>query len=86
MIAVKEARKFIEGSPESPATKVLAALVIALESGGTFPLHQLYTLNFEQFELALKILEEWRLDRYYSSKGRLLDLSMQASQLAEAKT
>lgn len=86
MIAVKEARKFIEGSPESPAAKVLAALVISLESGETFPLHQLYTLSFEQFELALRIVKEWRLDRYYSSKGRLLDLSMHASQMATAKT
>lgn len=86
MIAVKEARKFIEGSPESPAAKVLTALVIALESGKAFPLHQLYTLNFAQFEMAIKILEEWRLDRYYSSKGRLLDLSLQASQMAVAKT
>jgi hypothetical protein len=82
MLAVKKARKLIQSDPESPSAKVLSALVIALESDQAFPLNQLYTLNFSQFELALEILSEWRLDRYYSSKGRLLDLSLHASELA----
>ncbi|PZO15098.1 MAG: hypothetical protein DCF26_14035 [Burkholderiales bacterium] len=86
MLAVKKARKLIQTDPESPAAKVLSALVIALESDQAFPLGQLYTLNFSQFELALEILSEWRLDRYYSSKGRLLDLSLHASELAGEPT
>lgn len=81
MLAVKKARKLIQTEPGSPGAKVLSALVIALESNEAFPLNQLYTLNFTQFELALEILSEWRLDRYYSSKGRLLDLSVQAAEL-----
>lgn len=81
MLAIKKARKLIQTNPETPSAKVLSALVIALESDQAFPLSQLYTLNFNQFELALEILSEWRLDRYYSSKGRLLDLSLQASEL-----
>lgn len=81
MLAVKRARKLISANPASPAAKVLSALVIALESDEVFPLNQLYTLDFAHFELALEILAEWRLDRYYSSKGRLLDLSLQATEL-----
>lgn len=84
MLAVKRARKLIQANPESPSNKVLAALVIALESDQAFPLNQLYTLSYPQFELALEILSEWRLDRYYSSKGRLLDMSVQATQLRAA--
>lgn len=82
MLAVKKARKLIQASPESPGAKTLAALVIALESDQAFPLSQLYSLSYSQFELALEILGEWRLDRHYSSKGRLLDMSLQASALA----
>ena len=82
MLAVKKARKLIQASPESPGAKTLAALVIALESDQAFPLSQLYSLSYSQFELALEILGEWRLDRHYSSKGRLLDMSLQASELA----
>ncbi|MES2840074.1 MAG: hypothetical protein V4794_07335 [Pseudomonadota bacterium] len=84
MLAVKKVRKLIHTNPESPSAKVLSALVIALESNQAFPLNQLYTLNYAQFELALEILSEWRLDRYYSSKGRLLDLSVHAAELHSA--
>lgn len=84
MLAVKKVRKLIQTNPESPSAKVLSALVIALESNQAFPLNQLYTLNYSQFELALEILSEWRLDRYYSSKGRLLDLSVHAAELQSA--
>ncbi|MBT9463058.1 hypothetical protein [Hydrogenophaga sp.] len=84
MLAVKKVRKLIQTNPESPSAKVLSALVIALESNQAFPLNQLYTLNYSQFELALEILSEWRLDRYYSSKGRLLDLSVHAAELHSA--
>ena len=81
MLAVKKARKLIETTPQSPGAKTLSALVIALESDQPFSLSQLYALSYPQFELALEVLSEWRLDRYYSSKGRLLDLSLQASEL-----
>ena len=82
MLAVKKARKLIQTDPESAGAKTLSSLVIALESNEAFPLGQLYALSYPQFELALEILAEWRLDRHYSSKVRLLDLSVQASQLA----
>jgi hypothetical protein len=84
MLAIKKARKIILTNPDHPGAKVLASLVIALETSHPFPLSQLYTLDFEQFELALEVLAEWRLDRYYSSKGRLLDLSLQAAEIQSA--
>lgn len=85
MLAVKKARKLIQANPESSDSKTLSALVIALESDQAFPLAQLYAMNYPKFELALEILNEWRLDRHYSSKGRLLDVSVQASELAQAQ-
>lgn len=84
MLAVKKARKLIEIQPDSADARTLSALVIALESDKAFPLAQLYTLGYAHFELALEILSEWRLDRHYSSKVRLLDVSVQASELAQA--
>ncbi|WP_332749082.1 hypothetical protein [Hydrogenophaga sp.] len=86
MLAVKKARKLIQADPENAGARTLSALVIALESDEAFPLSQLYALSYAHFELALEILAEWRLDRHYSSKGRLLDLSVQASSLTHAKT
>lgn len=84
MLAVKKARKLIETMPESPEARTLSALVIALESDQPFALSRLYELSYAKFELALEVLAEWRLDRYYSSKGRLLDLSLHASELGDS--
>jgi hypothetical protein len=77
MRALKQARKLIEKKPESTAAQALSTLVVALESETPFALQSLYQLDYDDFELALDVLKEWRLDRYYSSKVRLLDLSVQ---------
>ncbi len=85
MRAVKEARKLIEQDPRRVSSKILARLVLALESDALFPVSDLYALDRQRFELALQILAEWRLDRYYAGKARLFDLSYQvAAQLAES--
>lgn len=75
MLAIKKARKLIEASPSDPAAQIIAALVLALESESSISVAQLYKLDDKRFELALEILNEWRLDRHYASKLRLLDSS-----------
>lgn len=81
MRALKKARKLIEKSPTSPAAVTLSSLVVALESETPFALAELYTLDYDDFQLALELLSEWRLDRYYTSKLRLLDLSVQVDEM-----
>ncbi len=83
MLAIKKARKLIENNPDDPAAKILAALVLALESESCIPVAALYSLNDKRFELALEILNEWRLDRHYASKLRLLDSSAVVHALGE---
>jgi len=78
MIAIKKARKLIATDPNAPIAQTLAKLVLALETKDSFPLHELYELDRKRFDLALDILAEWRLDRYYASKLRLMDASNQA--------
>ena len=72
MRALKKTRKLIERNPEKPEAQILSALVLALESEEPFQLADLYQLNYDDFNLALQLLSEWRLDRYYSSKAVLL--------------
>ena len=81
MNAIKQARHFIESDPESDGAKTLAKLVLALESAGSFELGSLYKLDYPRFGLAMDILQEWRLDRYYAGKAKLFDLSMQVASL-----
>jgi len=82
MLAIKKACKLIEASPESAAANALSSLIIALESENEFALNAIYKLPLPEFELAMDILKEWRLDRYYMSKARLIDSSLQVQQLA----
>jgi hypothetical protein len=80
MRAVKKARKLIEANPTNSTAEILSRLVLALESETPFQLADLYKLGYADFELALAVIAEWRLDRYYTSKAVLLDLSMQVEQ------
>lgn len=77
MRAIKLTRQFIERKPDSEAAKLLARLVVALESESLFPIADLYRLDYDQFKLAMSLLDQWRLDQYYAGKGRLFDISMQ---------
>lgn len=83
MLAIKKARKLIEANPSDPAAQIIAALVLALESETTISVSQLYKLDNKRFELALEILNEWRLDRHYASKLRLLDSSSMVQSLGD---
>lgn len=84
MLAIKKARKLIETNPTDPTAQIIAALVLALESDASISVPELYKLDNKRFELALEILDEWRLDRHYASKLRLLDSSNQAQALASS--
>ncbi|MDD2919556.1 hypothetical protein [Rhodoferax sp.] len=83
MLAIKKARKLIEANPGDPAAQIIAALVLALESESSISVAGLYALDDKRFELALEILNEWRLDRHYASKLRLLDSSTMVQALGK---
>lgn len=84
MHAIKQARHLIEKAPEAESAKILARLVLALENEASFELADIYRLDMPAFQLALQILKEWRLDRYYAGKARLFDTALQARDLGLA--
>jgi hypothetical protein len=71
MLAIKKARKLIEANPTDSASQILASLVLALENDGAFTLADIYELDHKHFEIALEILSEWRMDRYYAKKASI---------------
>jgi hypothetical protein len=85
MLAIKKARKLMETNPGDPAAQIIAALVLALESEGSILVEQLYKLDDKRFELAMEILSEWRLDRHYASKLRLLNSSTQLQEMTASR-
>lgn len=85
MQALKKARKLIEKKPQKSSARVLSQLILALESETPFNLTELYQLDYDDFLLAMDIIKDWRLDRYYSTKAVLLGLSMQVDEHAAAQ-
>ena len=83
MHALKEARHLIEKAPLDESAKILAGLVLALEKEVDFAISDLYTLSRDHFDLALRILKEWRLDRYYGGKARLFDTAVHVAELTK---
>lgn len=82
MNSIKAVRKLIQRNPDDQEARVLSALLGALESNSHIEIAQLYGLKLENFDMALKVLQEWRLARYYEGKGSKVDLSMQVSESA----
>lgn len=83
MRAIKKARRLIEAQPDNATAIVLSRLVVALESETPFELSSLYEMDYKSFELALQVIAEWRLDRYYSGKARLLGASVQLTAIQD---
>lgn len=83
MHAIKKARKLIEHNPSDSSAKTLSRLVLALESEGEFVIEDIYQLDMAYFDLALEILREWRLDRYFAGKAKLFDMAMQVGSISD---
>jgi hypothetical protein len=74
MNAIKEVRKYLEANAGAESSKILAALTAALAEESSFPLADLYRLDYEAFKLAIDLLKDWRLDRYYAARIKLFDV------------
>jgi hypothetical protein len=81
MRAIKKAKKLIEKSPDNSFAKVLSQLVLSLESDAVFPIKPLYDLPQDEFDFAIQILKEWRIDRHYMGKAKTFDAAYHALSL-----
>jgi hypothetical protein len=72
--AIKEIRKYLQKDPASESAQILGRLTTALAEEKEFSLADLYRLNYEAFQLALDLLKDWRLDRYYAARIKLFDV------------
>jgi len=73
MYAIKQIRDYIAKHPGSENGRALAQLASALAEERQISLADLYRLNYDEFELAIDLLKDWRLDRYYAGEIKLLD-------------
>jgi hypothetical protein len=84
MNAIKKVRKYLTANPNSDDSSILSRLVESLGEESPFLLSDLYRLDYEAFELAIALMQDWRLDRYYASRMKLFDAA-QVKDIAEGK-
>jgi hypothetical protein len=70
---IKKVAKYVAKNPATNPTVTFLELAVALETGAGFSFSKLYELDRHEFELAMGMIDDWRLDRHYMSKLRLLD-------------
>ena len=85
MKAVKKIARRLKDSTIDPESAVIFTdLIQALHMKSDFQLTRFYNLNYEDFDLALSLLIEWRLQRYTMAEGGLIGLVQEASQANNA--
>lgn len=73
MFAIQRLEKFMQTRATPAAARELSRLIEALKEEKEFPLSSLYRIDYDAFELAVDVLRDWRVDRYYAKEARLLD-------------
>lgn len=66
MKAIQDIRRYLSDHADAPSARLLARLPAALSKEESLPLADLYSLDWESFELAIELLRDWRIDRYYA--------------------
>jgi len=59
------AEHFIQADPVSPEAAILGRLLHGLRTGECCDVQDLYELNLSAFDMAIDVLNAWRLQRYY---------------------
>ena len=62
------------GYQDGNVRRIDAEISIVLGEEREIPLRDLYELDHEAFELAIELIKDWRLDRYYAARIKLFDV------------
>jgi hypothetical protein len=69
--AIHDIRRYLSDHSDSPSAEVLSRLPATLSREESLVLSDLYALDWESFELAIDLLRDWRIDRYYADRTDL---------------
>jgi hypothetical protein len=85
MRAIKQVKKLIENNPTSRSGQTFSKLILSLESDVEFLVKDLYQLDTQEFDLAMEVLKDWRIDRFYLGKAKAFDAATHAQALSAVK-
>ncbi len=69
--AIHDIRRYLNDHSDSPSAQVLSRLPATLSKEESLALSELYALDWESFELAIELMRDWRIDRYYADRTNL---------------
>jgi hypothetical protein len=55
--------------PANPTSRTFSMLIKALDAGDQFDLNALYALGYRDFQLAVELMKQWRLDSFRYERG-----------------
>ena len=76
MRAIQKIETFVESSPESVDAQALVRLILSLQAEAELSSSDLYKLNAEHFDLAMELLRDWRIDRFYRGSAKAFNLDI----------
>jgi len=82
MRAIKKIKRVIEKNPQDKQSQIFSKLITSLAEEVDFSIKELYELDNHNFQLAIEVLQEWRLDRFYMGKAKVFDIALQALELS----
>ncbi len=66
MKAINDLRRYVSAHSDSASAALLARLPETLAREDRLALRDLYALDWESFQLAIELLRDWRIDRYFA--------------------
>lgn len=60
----KKLVKYLQNHADSRQAETLRRLMASVAEGSDFTMGELYALDYEAFELAIKFMQDWRLGQY----------------------
>ena len=84
MFAIHKLEQYLNTTASPAAARELTRLVKALDHEEEFHLSNLYEIDLEAFELAVEVLRDWRIDRYYARGTPIIERLSHAGQAEPA--
>lgn len=73
MYALQQLNNYLQQTASPDTRQHLGEFIDALKAEREFPLTRLFEVDYNAFEMAVEVLREWRIDRYYAGDPARLE-------------
>lgn len=73
MNAAKRIKKLMDAGADPHQLETLKHLVLALQLKQPYELHRLYDIDYPFFQIAMQLLEDWRLGHHIDARSKLME-------------